>query len=257
MPGYTVNHLAKLSGVSVRTLHHYDSLGLLTPARVGTNGYRYYGRDELLRLQQILFHRELGFSLEEIRTALDAPGFDRAAALRRHRIRLEADIQRFRHLIRTIDETLEALEGHTAMDEKAMYQGFDPKKQAEHEAWLEKRYGETARRRIEASRAKRQTYTQADHQRLRAELDAIESGMTEALGAGLPADSVEARALVRRQHAWVSENWDERPSREAFIGLGRLYCDHPEFRAHYEARARGLAEYFAHAMRMFAEKELT
>ena len=91
MSDYTVKHVAKLPGVSVRTLHHYDGIGLLKPGTVGANGYRYYGRDELLRLQQILFHRELGFPLAEIARVLDAPDLDRAAALRRHRERLESE----------------------------------------------------------------------------------------------------------------------------------------------------------------------
>src|ERR1700733_2562438 len=104
--GHTVKQVAKLSGVSVRALHHYDEIGLLKPASVGTNGYRYYGREELLRLQQILFHRELGFSLEEIGRTLDAKGFDKAAALKAPGQKLEAETRRYRQLMRTIDETL-------------------------------------------------------------------------------------------------------------------------------------------------------
>ena len=92
MSAYTVKQVAELSGVSIRALHHYDEIGLLKSAYVGTNGYRYYGRDELLRLQQILFHRELGFPLEEIRRVLSAVDFDRVAALRAHRARLMEEI---------------------------------------------------------------------------------------------------------------------------------------------------------------------
>src|ERR1700756_4426056 len=103
---YTVSQLAALSGVSVRALHHYDEIGLLKPASVGLNGYRYYGREELLRLQQILFHRELGLSLDEIRRAIDTPGFDRAQALRDQRGKLTAEIARLHRLKTTIDDTL-------------------------------------------------------------------------------------------------------------------------------------------------------
>src|SRR6516164_6191659 len=95
---YTVSQLAALSGISVRALHHCDEIGLLKPASVGLNGYRYYGREELLRLQQILFHRELGLSLDEIRRAIDTPGFDRAAALRDQRQKLTGEIARLREL---------------------------------------------------------------------------------------------------------------------------------------------------------------
>src|SRR5437667_8460979 len=108
---YTVSQVATLSGVSVRALHHYDDIGLLKPAFIGSNGYRYYGRDELLRLQQILFHRELGLTLDEIRRAVDTPGFDRAAALRNHREKLVTETARLRELLQTIDETLADLEG--------------------------------------------------------------------------------------------------------------------------------------------------
>ncbi len=115
MDTFTVKEVARLSGVTVRALHHYDAIGLLKPATVGANGYRYYGRDDLLRLQQILFHRELGFSLSEIGQILDAAGFDRTAALRAHREHLLATARRARALIRTIDQTLMALNGDAPM----------------------------------------------------------------------------------------------------------------------------------------------
>jgi MerR family transcriptional regulator, thiopeptide resistance regulator len=110
MSDYTVKQVAELSGVSIRTLHHYDEIDLLKPARVGANGYRYYGRDELLRLQQILLHRELGFALDDIRRVLSAKEFDRKAALRAHRERLMSEIERYRRLVQTLDATLAALE---------------------------------------------------------------------------------------------------------------------------------------------------
>ena len=102
MSAYTVKQLAALSGVSVRTLHHYDEIGLLKPERAGANGYRYYGRDQLLRLQQVLFHRELGLLLDEIARLLDAPGFDRTLALKAQKAKLLADAKRYRRLVRTM-----------------------------------------------------------------------------------------------------------------------------------------------------------
>src|SRR5438046_2175625 len=153
MSEYTVNQLAKLSGVSVRALHHYDEIGLLKPACVGANGYRYYGREELLRLQQILFHRELGFSLEEIGLTLDAKGFDKVAAPKAHRQKLDAGTRRYRQLMRTIDETLAALEGAAKMENKAMYRGFDPAKQAEYEKELVAKHGPSMQKNIDDSKA--------------------------------------------------------------------------------------------------------
>jgi DNA-binding transcriptional MerR regulator len=255
--GHTVKQVAKLSGVSVRALHHYDEIGLLKPACVGANGYRYYGREELLRLQQILFHRELGLPLEDIRRLLDAPGFDRVAALKAHRAKLAADARRYRRLVRTIDETLAALEGATTMDDKAMYQGFDPEKQAQHEAWLVDRYGGEMQQRIDEARQQMRGWKQADFDRMMVEAEAIEAALAKALADGLPADSTTVQDLMRRQCAWVGASWNRPPTRDAFIGLGRLYQENPDFRARYEGRAAGLTDYIVEAMRVLAERELS
>lgn len=256
MSGYTVKQVAKLSGVSVRTLHHYDEVGLLKPAAVGANGYRYYGRDELLRLQQILFHRELGFTLEAIGKVLDAPDFDRVAALRVHRGKLAADARRYRRLVKTIDETLAALKGATTMDETKMYKGFPPEKQAEYEAWLVDRYGGDMRARIDAGKQKMKGWSQAEFDAGMAEIEAIEAGLARALGDGLPADAAAVQGLIRRHHAWVARAWPQPPNAAAYVGLGGLYQAHPDFRARYEGKAKGLTEYLQAAMKVFAEREL-
>jgi DNA-binding transcriptional MerR regulator len=252
----TVKQVAAASGVSVRALHHYDEIGLLKPAAVGANGYRYYGRAELLRLQQILFHRELGFSLEETRQALDAPGFDRAAALKAHRAKLEAETNRFRQLMKTIDLTLASLEGEAKMDEKAMYRGFDPEKQADYERELIGRYGAEMQGHIDSAKQGMADWKQADFDALQAEGEAIEAGMAKALVDGLPAGSAAVGALMRRQHGWVARHWNRPVPAAAFIGLGQMYVDDPRFRARYDDRQFGLAEYMAAAMKAYAEAAL-
>lgn len=253
---YTVKEVAKLSGVTVRTLHHYDQVGLLKPAQVGENGYRYYGREELLRLQQILFHRELELPLEAIADVLDRPDYDRLEALKRHRKTLSQKAARYRRLIQTLDRTLVALEGETQMKDEDLYKGFEPEKQAQYEAEIIERFGEQARASIEASRTALKTWSKADWAKWGGEYAAVEAGIGKALANGLPADSDEVRALIRRHHAWVAAMWNRKPSREAYTGLGELYTDHPDFRARYEAVRPGLAEYLAGAMRSFAEREL-
>jgi MerR family transcriptional regulator, thiopeptide resistance regulator len=185
MSVYTVKEVAQLSGVSVRTLHHYDEIGLLKPSSVGANGYRYYGRDELLRLQQILFHRELGFPLQEIRQVLSAPEFDRVATLRAHRERLMGEVRRIRRLVRTLDDTLAALEGDTDMNDKAMYRGFSPEKQAEHEAWLIAHLGGNVRTRIEQAKTAIKGWSTADFDCHLAEGERIETALTQALTDGV------------------------------------------------------------------------
>lgn len=257
MSGHTVKQVAKLSRVSVRALHHYDEIGLLKPASVGTNGYRYYRREELLRLQQILFYRELGLALEDIRRLLDAPDFDRVAALKAHRAKLVADTQRYRQLVRTIDETLAALKGATTMDEKAMWKGFDPAKQAERETWLIEQFGEGVRPAIEASKARLAELTKGEFESLIADVEAIEAEIAAAMRAGLPAASASVQAAIRRHHAWVGRSWNADPDAGRYMGLAGMYGDHPEFRARYEERAAGLTEYLQAAMRSFAHAELT
>ena len=137
----TVKQVAKISGVSVRALHHYDEIGLLKPASIGRNGYRYYGRDELLRLQQILLHRELDIPLVEIRAILDDPKFDQLDALRAQREKLAAEAKRYAELVRTIDRTIADLNGDSAMQNAELYKGISAEKQAEYEKWLIEKYG--------------------------------------------------------------------------------------------------------------------
>lgn len=256
MTDYTVKTVARLSGVSVRTLHHYDEIGLLAPAHIGANGYRYYGREELLRLQQILFHRELGMPLAQIAAVLDAPGFDRAAALRAHRAMLSDRVARSQDLIETIDATLAALEGEAKMDETKMYKGFDPKTQARHEAWLNEQYGAGMDGRIAQANAGLTAMGAPAAQALFAKGEELEAAFAQALLSGAPADSEATQALARRWCDWIAQAWNRAPDRAAFEGLSRLYEDHPEFRARYEARCAGLTEYLGVAMRVFAEREL-
>ncbi len=121
---YTVKQVAEMSGVSVRTLHFYDETGLLRPARTGANGYRYYEEPQLLTLQQILFYRELGFELRQVRELLGRPDFQRGDALRSHREALEGRLARTRRLLETIDDTVDHLQGRTPMKDEQIFAGF-------------------------------------------------------------------------------------------------------------------------------------
>lgn len=246
-----MREVARLSGVSVRTLHHYDAVGLLKPARVGENGYRWYGREELLRLQQILFHRELEFPLEAIAAVLKAPDFDRIAALRGHREKLAAQARRYDRLLATLDRTLADLEQERDMDAKKLYDGFAPEKQGEYEAWLVDRYGGDMPARIEATKTRMKGWGRGDYESVKAEGEAVEAALARAMAAGLPTDSEAVQALIARHHAWVSRSWT--PDGTAYAGLADLYLEHPDFRAHYDRAAAGLVDYLAAGMRVFAK----
>ena len=253
---YTVGALARLSGVSVRALHHYDSIGLLKPASVGENGYRQYGREELLRLQQVLFHRELGLSLAEIAAVLDAPEFDRLAALRRQRDRARAQSDRHRRLLETIDLTIAELEGKRTMKDNEIYQGFEPEKQAEYEAYILRHYGEDARRHIEAGRRRMSQMSPQEMQAHMAELAAVEADLAKAIEAAVAPDDPLLDPVLSRHHAWVAAAWGSSPSAEAYSGLGNLYASHPDFVARYDGIRPGLAGWLKQAMAAFARRKL-
>jgi DNA-binding transcriptional MerR regulator len=248
---YTVSQLATLSGISVRALHHYDEIGLLKPASVGLNGYRYYGREQLLRLQQILFHRELGLSLDEIRLAIDTPGFDRATALRRHRERLVSEIARLRELTTTIEDTLADLEGGKPMTEKSMFRGFEAEARERTEAWALERYGKWARLGKETRDEVMQGWTPAEHEANRTEMIAIFVDFAAALAEGLPADSERMQGIVLRFHTRASKAWTGPIGRGGFLNIAEFYAENPDIRAGLDLRAPGLADYIARAMRIF------
>ena len=248
---YTVSQLAALSGVSVRALHHYDEIGLLKPASIGLNGYRYYGRGELLRLQQILFHRELGLSLDEIRRVIDTPGFDRAAALRDQREKLVTEIARLRELTKTIDDTLADLEGGKTMTEESMYRGFDVEARERHEAWAVERYGKWARLGIETRDEIMQGWTPAERDANQREMDAVFGDTAAALSEGLTADSEQMQGIVLRLHRATSKAWTGPIGRGGFLNMADIYAENPDIRARFDQRAAGLADYVARAMRIF------
>ena len=254
MSQYTVNEMARLSGASVRALHHYDAIGLLKPAYLGANGYRYYGRSELLRLQQILFHRKLGLPLERIGLLLDDPGFDRIAALTAHRERLNGERERFGHLIATIDRTIAQLNGDQEMSDKDLYQGFSAQKQAEWEAEIVTRYGEAGAAKIAESKANLAKMSTAERDDGQREMAAINTAFAAARTAGEAPTSPRVQALAARHYAWVCRAW--KPNAQAYAGMAKLYVDSPDFRAVYEAVQPGLTDYLAEAMMRFADTTL-
>ncbi len=256
---YTVSEVARLSGVSVRTLHHYDQLGLLKPAAVGANGYRHYGQDELLRLQQILFHREIGFRLGEIGRVLDAPDFDRVAALRAHRLRMAAQARRYRRLIRTIDETLAALTGATAMNDERMYRGFqlDKAEEAKAEDWLRGRFGSGVQAHIDRSRAVGANWSAEESEAYFRDGRAFDAGVARAMEQGLPCAGAIVQELVRVHCATVCKGWGVEPSRDACLKLAEIYRDGPMFRQRFADIAPDAAAYVADAIAAYADGALS
>jgi DNA-binding transcriptional MerR regulator len=252
MNSYTVKQLARLSGVSVRTLHHYDEIGLLKPAFVGENRYRYYGRDELLRLQDILFHRELRVPLHDIALLLDATGRDRLTILREHRARLAERAERSRQLLTTIDRTIAELTGEGTMDDNERFKGFSPEQQAEHEQYLEDRFGPAMRAHIDKSKARFAAMKDQDRRTALEEGGAAETELVERFRAGLEPDDIAVEPSLERHRKWLERMWDRPCEPLAYAGLADLYSSHPGYRERYERYGAGFTEWLARAMKAHA-----
>ena len=173
--------LAKISGVSIRTLHWYDEVGLLKPAYYGSNGYRYYEEEQLLILQQILFFRELGFELKQIRRVLGRSDFDKMVALSSHRQVFKKNLEQTRKLIKTIDKTIEHLKGTKKMKEKEMFSGFSKEQQAEYEKQIIERFGDQGKAHIEECKQNAKKWSKADEEKFKNEFDEICKELTHLL----------------------------------------------------------------------------
>jgi MerR family transcriptional regulator, thiopeptide resistance regulator len=251
---HTVKDVARLANVSVRTLHHYDSIGLLKPACIGENRYRYYGEKELLRLQQILFYREFGVPLQRIAEYLDQPGFDHVAALREHRKRLRSEAERYRQLIGTIDRTIARLTKERAMQDSDLYKGFSPEKQHEYERWLVDQHGPDMQACIDTSKQYLSRQTPQERDARMAELEEIENAFADRLRSGVPAKSEALGELLERHRAWVAQMWGRPCPPEAYAGLADLYLSHPDFEKRYELINEGLTAYLTTAMKAHAKR---
>jgi DNA-binding transcriptional MerR regulator len=247
---YTVRQLAEMAGISVRTLHHYDHIGLLRPGDRTHAGYRLYAADDLLRLQQILFYKELDFSLEDIRQILDAPGFDRVAALQSHRRMLQRRGERLDQLIRTIDKTiLKLTEDKMELSDADLYEGFTPEQAERYQREAREMYdpklvAESERRIRKLSKQQWQAVKEDGHR---------VTQLIASLADRDPGDP-EVQAAIEQHHAWI-ENFYHCPA-DIYQGVGSLYTDHPEFRARYDTYRPGLADFMRPAMEYYAEHSL-
>ncbi|MFW6202445.1 MAG: MerR family transcriptional regulator [Gemmatimonadota bacterium] len=248
MDGMTVGELAERTGLTVRTLHHYDEIGLLVPSRRSASGYRLYDDADLARLQQILLFRELDFPLETIGQLLDDPSFDRRTALRSQRELLVERIRRTEAIIRAVDRTVESLEGERVMSATEMFEGFDATR---YEEEARERWGETDAYKESMRRAR--DYDADDWARIKAEGEQVMEEMAKLLAAGHRPDDEAAMALAERHRLHI-DRWFYPCSRAMHAGLAEMYTTDARFGEYFEKRAEGLAEYVAEAIRANAAR---
>lgn len=242
---YTVGEVAKLARVSVRTLHHYDEVGLVRPPARSAAGYRLYSAGDLALLQQVLFYKELGFALDEIRALVASPGFDRREALLGQRELIARRIRQYEAMIGLIDKTLASIEGLVTMSKEEMFEVFGDFDPNEHREEVEERWGETDAYRESARRTK--GYTKEDWKRFKEESEEITGAVVSLMEEGVAPGDPRAMDAVDRARLQI-DRWFYPCSREMHANLGRMYIADPRFTATYEKIRPGLAQYMCDAI---------
>lgn len=250
---YTVQKLGKLAGVSTRTLRYYDEIGILKPARINSSGYRVYGQGEVDRLQQILFYRELGVSLDRIKKIITSPSFDGTQALREHREKLLEKRKQLDVLIANVDRTIQLSEGRIHMSDQEKFEGFK-KKMIENN---EKEYGEEIRKKygngtVDQSNAKLMNMTEEQYEEVTKLEKLVKETLAEAFATGDPANDIAQKAAdLHRQ--WLSYYWKDY-SKEAHVGLAQMYVADERFTAYYDEEQPGMAEFLKNAIQIYTKQ---
>lgn len=244
---YSVLQLAKLAGVTVRTLHHYDRIGLLTPARKERNKYREYGEAELLKLQQIMFFRELDFPLEEIKAILSNPNFDILSALTEHRKLISLKRNRMSGLLKTIDKTIKKINKEKPMDDHELYGGFSKEKAEEYATEAKERWGHTDVYKQSQERAKK--LTKEDWARMSEESDAILKAIVANMDKG--PKSTEVQEQIAKHYNSLRAFYE--PNVDLYRGLADMYVADERFAANYEKYHKDLPQFMRDAMHAYAD----
>jgi DNA-binding transcriptional MerR regulator len=248
-----VGQVAELAGVTVRTLHHYDRIGLLSPSERTATGYRRYTPSDLDRLHQVLVYRELGFPLEEIATLLDDPDADPAEHLRRQHRLLRDRLERTSAMVAAIEKEMEAQSMGMALTPEEKFEIFGESYSEDYEREAEERWGDTDA--WAQSQRKTAAYSKEDWVRIKAEADDVTHRLAAAMRDGVPADSERAMDLAEEHRQHISRWFYDCPP-QMHAGLGRMYVEDERFTATYEQVAPGLAQYVSTAVQANAARQV-
>lgn len=246
----TVGAVAELTGVTIRTLHHYDQIGLVRPSERSVAGYRLYHDPDLEKLQTVLFYRELGFPLDDIATLTGDPAFDRGDALREQRKLLEAEANRYRRMIEAVDAAIDAHERGITMENEAMFRVFGEQQRA-YQREAGERWGDTDA--WTQSRRRTADYSEQDWLDLKAESEAITHRIVEVFRSGSAPDSTAAMDAVDAHRQQISRRFYG-CSHEMHVHLGSMYVADPRFTATYEELAEGLTAWVRDAIHANAHR---
>jgi len=242
---YTVGKVARLAGVTVRALHHYDEIGLLSPSDRSGAGYRRYDDSDLERLQQIMYYRELEFPLEEIAEILNDPAADPASHLRRQHELLSERVAKLQKMLNAIEFAMEANKvgiNLTPQERFEVFGDFNPDDYAEE---VQERWGDSDAYQESARRASR--YTKADWQEIKAQGEDWGRRIVTLMDSGAAPDSPEAKELAEEHRQHISQ-WFYECSYEIQTGLAEMYLADERFMATYEAMKPGLTVFLHDAI---------
>lgn len=246
---YTINQLAQLAGVSARTLRYYDQIGLLKPSFIARNGYRTYQQAELIRLQHILFFRELDFSLADIRRIIDSPDFHVLASLEDQKALLQLQKKRLTQLIKTINTTITRMNNNEPINNKELYDAFADDDIKEYQAEAKERWGNTNAYKQSMERVSKMTKAEMD--KLKA--DGKKFTQTLADHMDLPVDHSDVQALIEQHYQGINFFYD--CSLVMYRNLGQMYVDDPRFTAYYEKFRPGLAVFMRDAIAYYCDAQ--
>ncbi|MEV7158191.1 MerR family transcriptional regulator [Streptomyces misionensis] len=243
--GYSVGQVAGFAGVTVRTLHHYDEIGLLVPGGRTHAGHRRYTDADLDRLQQILFYRELGFPLDEVAVLLDDPDADPGAHLRRQHALLTARIERLQRMAAAVEHAMEARTMGINLTPEERFEVFGDKDPEQYREEARVRWGDTEA--YAESQRRAATYTKEDWKRIQAEVDDWQERYAALVAAGVrPADEA-AMDLAEEHRRHVGTYYFDVPY-EMHRCFAQMYVSDERFKAYYDALHPGLAEHLHDAI---------
>ncbi len=243
----SIRQLARSANISVRTLHHYDKIGLLVPPRQAGNNYRFYDQSAIYRLQQILFYKEMGFDLDSIKNILDNPDFDYQDALQQHHLALHSKLESTKQLIQTIEDTLDQMKGKRKMNDNEYFTGFSDEQQAIYEKEAAERWGADI---VRESNKRWKSLTPVEKEKFLKKGEEITLALRDALSEN--PDSAKVQSLVDDWRQYINFFYNCTP--QILLGLGHTYMDDPRFRAFYEKVDPDLPLFFFDAIKIYCEK---
>jgi len=244
---YTIKEIADLAGVTTRTIRYYDEIGLLIPSETGENGYRYYDRENLLLLQQIMFYRELDVSLKDVQLILNRPEFTMLTALEEHRITLQARADRLRTLIETIDQTIATIKGEWEMSDNDYFEGFD---ESQYEEEAKQRWGHTSQ--WAESQKKWASYSKEQKEAIKVEGGDITKRMVGE-DPTLSPDDPGVQAAIGEYHAYINKYFYT-CGVEFIRNLADMWVQDPRFAINYERIRKGGAAFVREAVHIFCDR---